>query len=43
MLNNGTERVENQRSNKDHPNYSIVKVGQNTEKNSGDLKRLAVT
>ena len=27
----------------DHPNYSIIKIGQNTEKSSGDLKRLAVT
>ena len=25
------------------PNYSIVVIGQNTEKSSGDSKRLAVT
>ena len=36
------ERVRNQRMNTDHPNYSIVKIGQNT-KSPGDLKRLAVT
>ena len=27
----------------DHPNYSIVENGQNTEKSPGDLRRLAVT
>ena len=27
----------------DHPNNSIVKNGQNTEKSPGDLRRLAVT
>ena len=27
----------------DHPNYSIIEIGQNTEKSSGDSKRLAVT
>ena len=27
----------------DHPNYNIVENGQNTEKSSGDLRRLAVT
>ena len=27
----------------DHPNYSIIENGQNTEKSPGDLKRLAVT
>ena len=27
----------------DHPNYSIIKIGQNTEESPGDLKRLAVT
>ena len=26
-----------------HPNYSIVKISQNTKKSSGGLKRLAVT
>ena len=27
----------------DHPNYSIIKIGQNTEKDPGNLRRLAVT
>ena len=27
----------------DHPNYSIIEIGQNTEKSLGDLRRLAVT
>ena len=27
----------------DHPDYSIIKIGQNTEKNPGDLRRLSVT
>ena len=27
----------------DHPNYSIIKFGQITEKRPGDLKRLNVT
>ena len=35
LRNNGTDR--------DCPNYSIIKIGQNTEKSLGDLRRLAVT
>ena len=27
----------------DHPNDSIVEIGQNTKKSPGDLRRLAVT
>ena len=27
----------------DHPNYSIVENGQNTEKSPGESRRLAVT
>ena len=27
----------------DHPNYSIIKTGQSTEKSPGDLRRLAAT
>ena len=30
----------NWRVSKDHPNYRIIKVGQNTEKNPGDPRRL---
>ena len=33
----------NCRTNGDHPNYSIVEIGQNTKKSPGDLRRLAVT
>ena len=35
--------VENWMTSGDRPNYSIVKIGQNTEKSPGDLGRLAVT
>ena len=28
---------------RDHPNYCIIEIYQNTEKSSGDLRRLAVT
>ena len=38
----GTGGLENKRTREDHPNYNI-KVGQNTEKSQGDLRRLAVT
>ena len=39
----GTGRLGNKRTNGDHPNCSIIKIGQNTEKSPGDLRRLAVT
>ena len=42
-LGSGTERFGNRRTNRDHPNYSIVKIGQNTEKCPGDLRILART
>ena len=42
-LGKGVGRVGNRRSNRDHPDYSIVEIGQNTEKSPVDLKRLAVT
>ena len=32
-----------QRASRDHPDYSIVKIGQNTEKSPGDLIRLSIT
>ena len=38
-----TGGFENKRTSGDHPNYSINKIGQNTEKSPGDLRRLAVT
>ena len=39
----GTGRLRNKRSSEDHPSDSIIKISQNTEKSSGDLRRLAVT
>ena len=39
--NNG--RLGNKRTSGDHPNYSIIKNGQNTEKSPGDLRKLVVT
>ena len=35
--------VRNRSSSRDYPNYSIGKVGDNTERSPGNLKRLAVT
>ena len=32
----GTGGLGNKRTNGDHPNYSIIKIGQNTEKSPGD-------
>ena len=37
-----TQKLPNKRTSEDHPNYTIVKIGQNTEKSPGDLRRLAV-
>ena len=37
------EEPGNKRTRGDHPNYSIIENGQNTEKSPGDLWRLAVT
>ena len=36
-------RVGNGRTNRDHPNYSITKISQNTKKSPQDLKKFAVT
>ena len=35
--------LENNGAGGDCPNYSLIEVGQNTEKSPDDLKRLAVT
>ena len=35
--------VGNRRMSGDHPNYNIVEVGKNPEKNFGVLRRLSVT
>ena len=37
----GTGLVRN--TNQEHPNYSNVKIGQNTKKSPGDLRRFVVT
>ena len=39
----GTGGLGNKRMSGDHPNYSIIKIGQNAERSPGDLGRLAVT
>ena len=39
----GSGKPENKRANWDHPDYCIIKIGRNTERNTGDLKRLAVS
>ena len=39
MIGKGTGRLRNQRTSRDHPDYSITKIGQSP----GDLRRLAVT
>ena len=38
-----TEKFSNKRTSGDHPNYSIIEIGQNTEKSPRDFGRLAVT
>ena len=43
MLCKDTGKLINQRTSGGHPDYSIIKIGQNTEKSPGDLRRLAVT
>ena len=41
MINKGMGGVGNKRTSGDHPNYCIIEIGQNTEKSSGHLRRLA--
>ena len=43
MIGSRTEGLGNNGASKDQLNYSIVEIGQNTEKSPGDLGRLAVT
>ena len=40
---NGAGRVGNWSTSRDHSNYNIVKIGYNTEKCPGDLRKLAIT
>ena len=41
-IGNRTRGLGNKRTSGDHPNYSIVEIGQNTKKNPVVLRRLAV-
>ena len=36
-------RIGNKNTSRDYPNNSTVKIGQNTKKSPGDLRRFAVT
>ena len=38
-----TAGLGNKRTGGDHPNYSIIKIGHNTEKSPGDLRTLSIT
>ena len=42
-LGKGIGIFRNESSSRDYPDYSIIKIGQNTEKSPGDLRWLAVT
>ena len=42
-IDTGTGGLGNKRTSKDYPNYSIIKIRQNTKKSPGDLKRVAVS
>ena len=39
-IDRGTRGLGNKRPSGDNPNYCITEIGQNTEKSSGDLRRL---
>ena len=39
----GIRELGNKRTSRDHPDYSIIKISQNTEKSPGDLRKFAVT
>ena len=39
----GTGGLWARRTSRDHPNFNIIRNGQNTEKSPGDLRRIAVT
>ena len=41
-INKGTGGLGNNRTSGDHPNYSIIEIGQDFEKSPGDLRSLAV-
>ena len=39
----GTGKGGNRETSRNHPDYSIAKIGKNTEKSPGDLRRLTVS
>ena len=39
----GTGGLENKNRSGDHPNNSLIKIGQNTEESPGEVRRIAVT
>ena len=39
----GISGIGNKRMNEGPPNYSFIKVGQNTEKSPGDLRKFVIT
>ena len=41
-IDKGTGRLGKKRTSGDHPDYSIIKIGQNTENSPRDLRRLDV-
>ena len=43
MLGKGIGRLRNQTTSRNHPDYTIIKIGQNTEKSPEDLRRHAIT
>ena len=43
MIGKGIRGVGNKRTSKDHPDYSIIKIGKNTEESPGDSRNFAVT
>ena len=43
MIGEGARRFENKRTTGDHPDYSTIKITQNTEKSPSELRKLAVT
>ena len=43
MTGKGIGRLGNKRIKGDHPDYSIIKIGLNTEKSPGNLRRLVFT
>ena len=43
MNGTGSVGLGNKRTSRNHSNYSIVQIGQNIKKSSGDFRRLAFT